>query len=231
MLIPPVDLEWRDTELVLDERVVKGAPDVPPDGGLGTRIRLGIPVCRSMLDVATDLAAADPGFTYTLVELGATFSPAHGERILQAWLMATLSVPGAEGGPAAQVSSPAIAWSMTPDRLSTPLSQSLGVEVSADFQIFSVGLNRNRSTEGSEIWLEALNIRCHDPVWEFTQTSTTRVYGGHTLNLMVRSPAGTPVQGRLSLLATVQRRRLKVLPYRILLGDSDDAGAFEVSRG
>ena len=224
MHIPATALEWRETDLILDERTVKGVPDAIPAGNLGTRILLGDPVCRSMVDVARELAEQDPGHTYTLVELGATFSPSEGEQVQQAWLMANLSA--VETSTANHSNIQPIAWSMTPDRLSTPLSQSLGVEVQADFQIFSVGMNRSRSADGQEIWLEALNIRRSDPVWEFTRTSTTRVYGSHTLNLMVRSAMGQKVQGQLSLLAKIRRKHLNVLPYRVLLGDSPDDAKF-----
>ena len=110
---------WRTTELALDERSVKGVPDAPPAADLATQVLLGVPVCRPMSEVAAELAASDPGHGYTLVELGATFSPAEGERIRQAWLMVRLSSSSSDGGQgsAAGAGVPAsgspIAWSMT----------------------------------------------------------------------------------------------------------------------
>ena len=96
-------------------------------------------------------------------------------------------------------------------------------------QIVSVGINASRSAEGQEVWLEALNVRRADPVWEFTRTSTTPVYGAHLLTLMVRAPAGVAVRGRLSVLASIQRRHLKVFPYRVLLGDAADGEEFAIA--
>jgi len=222
MLVPTVPLEYREAELVLDSRAVKGIPDAVPAGDLGTRIGLGIPVSRSLLEAAAELAASDPGHAYTQVSLGVTFSPAEGESIREAWVMVRLATdPGAEGG--------AIAWSMTPNQLATPLNRSGGIELSADLKFVSVGINRERSTEGQEVWLQALNIRRSDPAWEFRHTTTTRVAGQQTMELMVRSPVGVPVRGRLEAMAKVRRRHLKVFPYRVLLADSDN-GEFEIAR-
>lgn len=228
MLWPTADLNWSETVLTPQARVTKGAPDAAPDGPLETRILLGGPVCRPLndravadTDVAATLIAEQDVNEYTLIDLGATFNPAAGEVVQRAWVGMELSTPGGGDTNGDANSNPPIAWSMTPQRRSTPVSSSAQIEIKADLKVVSVGATSTHGGTREEISLLALNLLRSDPMWEFTRTRNTEIAGSERLVMMVRSPAGHPVHGRLNVIALIGRRRLKAIPYNVLLSDGE----------
>ncbi|GIG88088.1 hypothetical protein [Plantactinospora endophytica] len=227
MLLPEAGLDWTETVLAPESRATKGVPEATPDEPLATRILLGGPVCRPLHADAVD----DPGVAatltterdasdYTMVDLGVTFNPADGERIQNAWVQVMLSVPaGIE---------PAIAWSMTPERLASPDLLTTEIEVRTDLKILSLGAKTSRAVTRQDTFLQALNPLRADPTWEFSRTSSAEIVGALRMALMVRSAVGSPVRGALRMVAVIRRKRFKAIPYTVLAADGNhtpEAGA------
>src|SRR5215470_5949038 len=183
--------------LVAQERATKGMPDIPPEGDLGTRILLGGPVCRPM----ESAAASDPAMAatikperhthaYTIIDLAVTFNPSNDEVIDRAWVQILL-------GPSHGPPGTAVAWSMIPEKIASPLSLAAGFEVKADLKLVTVGASTSRNITRENVFLEALNLLRSDPTWQFARSESTEIRGSQHLVLVVRSPARSSVSGSL----------------------------------
>jgi hypothetical protein len=211
------ELTWIDGNLIPETRVMKGVPTQAIEEELGSRIRLGGPVSRPMersgLEderILSALQNESATAAYTLTDLAVSFDAAEGEVIEQVWVLLNLAGTD-QPGP--------IAWSMLPERLSSP-SETVGtVEVKADLKVFSVGTSASKQISGETVFLEAQNILRSDPTWEFYRSSQHEIRGSHRLLLVSRSAVGSEVTGTLSIIATVRRRVWGVFPYQVRLGD------------
>lgn len=226
MLLPSLDLPDVAGTLVPEDRTTRGVPGTLGTEPLGSRVMVGGPVALT-LDPAT---VEDPAVAaaleaaavhhYTAVRLAATFEPAPGETFVQAWVQVILKgQAGAE---------PPLAWSMTPDRVSTPRSVTTGVKVTADLKLVSIGASRESEVAGELVSVAAINLLRADPAWEFSRTETSEIRWCHDLALLVRSPAGAQVVADLAVVVSVRRRHLKVFPYRVLLDGRSVSSQFVV---
>lgn len=226
MLLPSPDLPDVAGTLVPLDRTTRGVPGTLGSEPLGSRVLVGGPVALT-LDPATvedpAVAAALEGAAlhhYTTVRLTATFEPAPGETFVQAWVQVKLKgQTGAE---------PPLAWSMTPDKVSTPRTATAGLQVTANLQLVSIGASRESEVAGERVSVAAINLLRADPAWEFSRTETSEIRWCHDLALMVRSPADTRVVGDLAVVVSVRRRHLKVFPYRVQLDGRSEADEFVV---
>lgn len=221
------DLRWSETSLVPEERVTKGVPNRAPDGDLESRILLGGPICRPLEKA---LAADDPALValtaeqenaaYTMTDLAVTFDGSEDERIEKVWVQIKLT--------ATQSPQPPIVWSMTPEKVSSPVEMFGSVEIKANLKVFTTGATASRKTTGEATFLEALNLLRPDPVWEFSRSPAHAIKGAHRLVLVVRSPARTAVEGRLSITASIRRKYWNIIPYRVLLAGGVDTLTFPI---
>lgn len=221
------DLEWSETSLVPEERITKGVPNRALDGDLESRILLGGPICRPLEQI---LPAGDPALVaataeqdsvaYTMTDLAVTFEGAEEERIEKVWVQIKLT--------ATQASQPPIVWSMTPDKVSSPVEMFGSADIKADLKVFTAGVSTSRKTIGEATFLEALNLLRPDPVWEFSRSAAHEIKGAHRLVLVVRSPARIAVEGRLSITASIRRKHWNIIPYRVLLAGGVDTSMFPI---
>lgn len=212
---------WHELALEPETVTTKGAPSAPAERLEGW-ISLGQPVSVpvTLESVADDaelrqfLTAHRAEFKFYLVHLACTFRPAAGEKFANAWLEVKLAREDSTPEPLP------IAWSMEPHRLEKAVEFSRTVKLGASLKLAGLVTGPEASVEeqkkwtDAEIFLEALNELQSDPVWEFTMTKSTEIRGLHRLAMVVRVPREAPAQGHVSLSASVQRKRLGLIPYR-----------------
>jgi hypothetical protein len=227
----PEKITWHETVLEPDEsRITKGV-DVAGAGQLKGWVSLGEPVIFPITldevpeddpDLRQFLAANGATYNFYMVHLACTFRPADGESFDKAWLAVDLSRE--DGLPQPQP----IAWSMKPTKLDKLVEISRTVKLGATLKLAEIvvgpeaGLEQERKWTGSEIFLEALNELQPNPIWEFSRTNSVEIRGGHRLVLVARTPKEAATQGAVSLSASVERKRLGIIPYRAAFPQAPD---------
>lgn len=212
----------RDARLVPGAEVTKkagaGGSDLKPLAGL---FSIGTPLVYPFTD---ELAAQDKALgqflvherdhRFFLVHIACTFRPSPNAPFESASLQ--IQLQAADGAPA-------IAWSMSPERVTDNVNYSRKVNVSSDLKILALGAEAGTSGERREICVEASGLLQPDPAWEFTRTDRVAISGSHRLFLVVRSPQGVAVTGSLELSMTVRQLRLGLIPYKVELPDAASA--------
>jgi hypothetical protein len=205
-----------DAVLEPDDRVVRGADRPEPVRGA---VSLGMPVVQA---VTADLAGADAAlrafladeatdWSFHLVYLGATFTPADGARFGKAWLTVRMS---RDDGAAP----PPIAWSLTPQRTERPVERPTSVKIGAKL-IFDTSLEVAAAGRRNEVFIDSYGLQEPACTWEFSRTSVDELRGTQRLALVARVPKDIPVTGVVDLRATLLHRRLGLLSYRVPLAD------------
>ena len=220
------DMDWHDTVLELEQRVTKGSQTAhpPPGEQLADRMRIGGPVCVPItLKLAGDdhellamLMAEAHDYRYVFLHLACTFQPQEDETFDKAWIQIQLECADGVDMPIP------IAWSMTPTKISQPITFSSGLSVGASLKFLHVDGSFQRELARDLIFLEALNEMRADPTWAFSRTRQADLRGSQRLVMVVRAPKAATVRGKLHLKATVQRRFLKVFPYRVSFPNDDE---------
>jgi hypothetical protein len=97
-------------------------------------------------------------------------------------------------------------------------------------------INSEISLQGTrgkhETAVQALYEGTSKPAWTFAETSTKPLHGIQRLRLVVRAPAGTPVQGRIEVGATVRHHRLgtSTFSYTTPATDLPESFPFDLRR-
>ena len=160
-------------------------------------------------------------FKFHRVHLSCTFRP-HNDPFVNAWLKVQLA-----RSDDIQTPQP-IAWSMKPRRLEKFVEISRTVKIGASLKILpevaelgiGSGSERKQTWQHNEVFLEALNELQSDPIWEFTKTDKEPIRKSHRFDLVVRSPKDAVTGGMVSLSATVERKRLGIIPYKAAFPDN-----------
>jgi len=229
------DVPWRDTVLEFEPRVTRGnhIGQPPPGERLAGRMRIGGPVCIPITlewvgddqELRRMLMAEAHDYNYSLVHLASTFQPQEDETFDKAWVQIQLEC--VDGG---DIPMP-IAWSMTPAKISQPVTFSTGVSVGASLKFVHIDGSFERNLERDAIFLEALNELRYDPVWEFSRTAKSDLRGSQRLVMVVRAPKAATVRGHLHLKATIIKHRfLKAFSYRVLFPDDTENPTFNLPK-
>ncbi|MGH3937573.1 MAG: hypothetical protein ACRDTG_02910 [Pseudonocardiaceae bacterium] len=88
-----------------------------------------------------------------------------------------------------------IAWSMTPMRITHSSELTTTVQLGPQLALFGVeaslgSVERGRTEQRQEVYLEGLNALRSDPAWELRRTSTMELRGSHRLAMVVRTERG-----------------------------------------
>jgi hypothetical protein len=230
------ELELHEGEKIpfpLDLRTVRGrpAPEIP--FRLEGRIAIGRPQTRQLTSIDpgidTELAhfieSQAARWDYFLVALSCTFISDSDQALATAWLRVNLTCQDSEqdDGP--------IACSMDPIVLdeirALPYSIKLTVPCVISSEISLQGARGKHETA-----VQALYEGTCKPVWTFAETSTKHLHGIQRLRLVVRAPAGQPVEGRIEVGATVRHYRLgaSVFSYTTPTTDLPDSFQFDLRR-
>jgi hypothetical protein len=202
-----------DARLLPQDEATKGVEtagaDVKPLHGC---FSIGTPVVQPFTD---ELAAQDKDlgqflvrerdYRFHLVHVACTFRPERDTPFEAASLQIRLQ---AEGG------AEAIAWSMSPERLTDSVHYSRKIGVTSELKVFEVNAETEKSGETRDVYVEASGLLQSDPAWEFTRTDRVPISGSHRLFLVVRAPRDAVVTGDLELSMTLRLRRLGIIPYR-----------------
>jgi hypothetical protein len=216
-------------ELVLDKRRTRRAEgagrdgEAPPEPRLAGRVALGGPIAAK---VSAALVNEDPALAafveaeaatsrFVLLHLAVTFLTAEGDPPLD-----TASVEfRMDGGSGAAP----IAWSMAPSVVTHPSEVSRKVTIGPQLKLLGaevggLGVERSRTHQSSEVFLEALRELRSDPAWAFSRTASAALRGSHRLVMIAHASLGTSARAEVSLRATVRRRR-RIFAYRAALPD------------
>lgn len=199
--------------LMPDDRVTRGTDRPDPVRGA---VSLGVPVTQPITaelagaDAALRALLDDRAWAFHLVHLGATFTPGEDASFGQAWLTVRLARDDGAEIP------PPIVWSLTPQRAERPVERSRSLKIGANLG-FEASVELGSTGTGSEVFVEGYGLQEPSCTWEFTPTSMDEVRGSQRLALVTRIPRDAAVTGSVDLRATLRRRRLGILPFRMAL--------------
>lgn len=201
------ELEMRP--VALEPREVRGVEEDPERPG---RVCLGgpfwtlLPTDYADQDADTKAFREDPNWRWVLGVLSLSLNLDDGipERYERAWLTIKLIRPdGTEPT--------AIAWSMKPDRSSSPVTRSTKVSLGPKLTIADAGIDASveRGTERviQDVSLDALNEKTPEPEWRLRRTDSAELEGCTRLAVIVRAPALAEVQAQLDIGYVTARRR------------------------
>ena len=139
-----------------------------------------------------------------------TFFPQEGEPFKKAWLTFTFS--RADGD---DTDKPTVV-SMAPARLGTPVKMSKSVSVGPSLKIESFSIDgkliKDEEWEANKIYLEAFLVDSN-PFWEFKATEQVALQGSYQLSMTVRVPTAVSGMSKMALRATIERKRLGLIPF------------------
>ena len=113
---------------------------------------------------------------------------------------------------------PASAWSLAPDRDAhiVKVGRSVKLGAKAAFGVVEVGpeVGRTDEVEKDEVFIQSYGAGDSEPYWELRTTRKRGLEGDHNLTIVARAPAGTDVEGTVSVEATLRGKKLGVIPYK-----------------
>lgn len=228
----------REHELVLEPNVkaIRGIlGDEAPAAALEPlrrRLSLGEPVFRRVDVDSTDdaklrrfLEQGGAEHDFYVGRLTCTFREEGDDRFASAVLDIDLSAgEGAAHAP--------IAWSMEPLRSYEPVELTRRISLNPSLKLLGLGLEASAEAgskrERKEIFVEALYELESTPRWALYRTGSTPLRGGQRFALVVRSPKGAATFGNVAVSATLERKRLGIVPYRAAVAERPEL-AFELS--
>lgn len=119
-----------------------------------------------------------------------------------------------------------MAWSMKPHRLEDLIEISSTIKIGGSLKFLEEtavkgGYEREETRTRKEPFIVALNELQFNPTWQFSRLETIGISGSYSLALIVRTSKASVTQGTVNLSATIQRRRLGLIPYRVPLPNAD----------
>lgn len=220
----PVDLLLDTRQIRKDKPDLAGdsasAPAPAPEPVLAGRVAVGGPVAakvsKAMVDADPALAAfvesQEATSRYMLLHLAVTFQSTDDDPPLES--------ASVEFKLTSESGALPIAWSMAPAVVSHPSQIAQTVKIGPQLKLFGVeasglSVERSRTYQSDEVFLEALRELRSDPAWEFSRTRTMTLRGSHRLIMIAQGPRGTSAKGEIKIRAAVRRRH--VFSYRAAL--------------
>jgi hypothetical protein len=156
------------------------------------------------------------GNAYHYVKLGCSFGPEDNEAFERATLGVSLRRmdDGAQPQP--------VAYSMFPLNAFDPVEVTSTAKLGAAFQLFSSELSGSEKRKHKEPFITAYREGESEPFWEFTATESTPLAGSYRLHMIVRTPLGVGVEGRIELAPFVAYRRFMLIPTTAPLEDTPE---------
>jgi hypothetical protein len=150
------------------------------------------------------------------VKLGCSFGPEGGETFARATL--GVSLRRMDDQPQPQP----VAHSMCPLNAFDPVEVTSTAKLGASFQLFSSELSGSEKRKNKEPFITAYREGEPESFWEFTATESTPLAGSFRLHMIVRSPVGVSVEGRIELVPFVSYRRFMLIPTTRPLEDTPE---------
>lgn len=213
------ELSHRPVVLALDERTLRGAErddqEAEPMTALRGRVSVGgpvaVPVTSRYVADDSDLRAfveqEAKKARYNLVHFAMTFERARSAdpALETASIEILLSSHDSAVKP--------IAWSMLPLRVLDPFQVTQVVKLGPQLKLheaeFNIGsVERSRTQQHAQVFLEALRELRADPAWQFERTKSFSLTGSHRLIMVVRADRGATVRGTITVKAAIRLRRL-----------------------
>jgi hypothetical protein len=149
----------------------------------------------------------EPGYRWALgvLALSIHVDKSQSGRYERAWVNVELATPDAGAAEP-------IAWSMRPDRVSSPVKRSTSVTLTPKLTIEDLGIEggieRGIERTLQDVSLDALNEKTPTPRWVLRRTKSAELSGCTRLALVVRAPAEADVEARLDVGCVTARRKL-----------------------
>jgi hypothetical protein len=162
----------------------------------------------------TQFVRESKDYRFLLLHFACSFRPMDGESFAEAWFKVRLSA----------TLDKAIAWSMTPERLTDEYKLTNSVTLGAGLKLQPVTVKAETSAEReatvAEVYIEALNLLASDPVWELRRTRSRELRGLHQVQLVARLHREARGRAELSLSASVERKMMGIIPYAAAFEDT-----------
>lgn len=222
------ELSNRPVVLALDERTLRGGKrdnqEAEPMPALRGRVLVGGPVAVPV----TPRYVADDSDLRAFVEQEAKRARYHLVHFAMTFERAESAAPALEAASIEIVMSShnsatnPIAWSMLPMRVLDPFQITQAVKLGPQLKLHEAELSlgsveRSRTQQHAEVFLEALRELRADPAWQFERTKSFNLTGSHRLTMVVRAGRGATVRGSITVKATIRPHRL--FSYRADLPD------------
>lgn len=188
--------------------------------------RIGIKDVAGDPELVRFIKSQGQHYSFHALRLSCSFRPAEDEPFTGCWV-------GIELSRADDVAAePPIAWSMEPHSLEQLMDVPPAFKFSAELKLPFVSLGgsvtRKSGAERTAAFLQAYGELGAEPSWEFTRIGRAELRGMQQLKLVVRTPAGVPVEGKTTIEANVERRRLGVMKYRATVPGDPPATNFRL---
>jgi hypothetical protein len=165
-------------------------------------------------------------YSFHALRLACTFRPQDGEPFTECWV--GIDLRRSDGSPG----EPPRAWSMQPKRLDRVTQLSTKFTYSAQLKLSAVSLGvggeRDTSSDRETTYLQAYGELDPAPWWELYRVEGAELRGMQELRLVVRTPAGVPVDGGASIEAKVERRKYGLMRYVVSLPGDPPASQFRL---
>lgn len=219
--------ELRPLTLQPQQRVMLGGRAGGVAEPLPERISIGQAKCgaveRARVDAETRrFLDGKTASAFWLLELTCSFIADEGEPLERAWLKLQLTASPPEAAEP-------LAWSMEPRSLGDPEKVSKKTSFDASLKLKSetvpleagpaVSRETTREHTKQVPFVEAHGEGTATPSWIFDRTPITEIRGIHHLRTIVEAPAAGTTEGKISIGATVRRKRLGLVPYEADLED------------
>jgi hypothetical protein len=169
--------------------------------------RITVEAVASEKDLQSFVAQQQQDAVFHAVLLSCSFMPKEGEEFVAAKI--EIHLIGNETADQAAV----IAWSMSPEIADRPVDVSRTLSLGGEAKIVKASMGRTESWTESDVFLQALRLYESSPTWELKKTPKTGFPKMQRLQLVTRSPVGTPAHGTIVVEASIDRPRLGLLRY------------------
>jgi hypothetical protein len=207
----------KPVELASDQRVVRGSNRLKER--LPGLISVSQPramqitheVVKDDAELSGFIQSNQAQFKFFLVHLYSTFYPTEGEPFEQAWLTIKLARQDGRSEPLPVV------WSMRPESLTKNIEISTTVKLGGSLKFMDLGAeaggDMKKAWNEEKDFLRAYSIDSA-PFWEFNALDQAEIRGTYHLTLIVRTENNVAGMGNIQLRATIQRKKLGLIPYR-----------------
>ncbi|HYN23071.1 MAG TPA: hypothetical protein VE078_19080 [Thermoanaerobaculia bacterium] len=175
---------------------------MPFDGWVEIARPAAIPITEALIGGDKELAAfweaEKGGHRYDYVALGCSFGPVKGKPFAKAWFEVGLASAETGEGPSA--------WSMDPREVIDAAELTQSAKLGVKLELLSAEGQTQVKRTAKEWFLRAYRVGTAQPYWEFRSTVQSPIAGAFRHHLVVRSPVGSTVEGRITLRAIVEKR-------------------------
>lgn len=207
----PVELE--------EESLFRG----PSTQRLDDRLEFGGPIARVLTpsdanddaDLAAFIAREWEAARYAQVHCAISFN-AGDTPLASAAVELQLASPSSEPPP--------IAWSLSPEVAATPFELTTSFSVGPKLKILGAEagaeIGESKTAHGEDAFLRSTGLLTGRPSWVFARRKTVELEGSYRLILIIRTPAGAPLEVTVTLRASLAHRGVPQLFRKTLPPDS-----------